>query len=286
MTQRIVAISPSGLNNASCILKYKYSQIDRYRQRYRPSYFDKGTLGHLYLEHYYRARQAGSNSELAMIQSLETVAPEVVNLQLDIQEASEIAGFFKQYVQHYGPKENWEILEVESIFSFILYEDEDIQILAEGRKDLVVNIPYEGGKVLKTVIDHKFRSTSQAKKLKNLGNLSYAYAIYAMASNADLVIDNEISTANNPAKRFIQTPITFSQKIKEERRANIVYRVKSLISHIDRDYYPQDLTSCDKYFGCTFNKVCGAEPEFREFILNTEYEQVDHDLMAEEKKNE
>lgn len=285
MVQRIVAISPSGLNNASCILKYKYAQIDRYRKRYRPSYFDKGSLGHRYLEEYYKARKEGSAPEIALIAALEIVAPEIITMQISIEEASEIATFFKEYVTHYGPKENWEILEIESTFSFIIYEDEDVQILVEGRKDLVVNIPHSGG-MLKAVIDHKFRSRTQSKKLKQLGSLNYAYAIYSMASNCDLVIDNEISTANNPGQRFVQTPITFSEKIKEERRKNIVYRVKSLISHIDRDYYPQDLTSCDKMFGCHYASVCSVEPELREFILNTEFEVVEHDIMEEEKKSE
>lgn len=280
MPQRIVVISPSGLNNASCILKYKYSQIDRYRRRFRPSYFDKGSLGHRYLEEYYKERQKGTHYEIAMAKSLEIVNPEVITMQLEISEASEIAGFFKEYVNFYGPKENWEILEVEQIFSFIIYEDEDIRIICEGKKDLVVNIPHSRGK-LKCVVDHKFRS-----RLMGGDNLDYAFSIYCLDACADLAIVNEISTANKPKDRFKQTAITFSEKIREERRANIVYRVKSLISHIDRDYFPQDLTSCDKYYGCHYNKVCQTEPELREFILNTDYEVVMHDLMAEEKKDE
>lgn len=274
MSQRIVSISPSALNNSNCFRKYKYAQIDRWRSRYRPSYFDKGTLLHRYLEVYYTARFNSQHSDLAMSEALDTVAPEIVAMQLSLEEAGECAEIFKEYVKVYRD-EPWIPIEMESVFSFIIYEDDEIQILAEGRKDLVVDVPHSTG-VMRAVVDHKSRGRTQ-----KVNSLNYAYPIYALASGVNTVIDNELGTQKSTPKagRFKRTALSYSPARLEEVRENIAYKVKSIMHHADMDVFPPNFSACGF---CQFKKVCDAEPELREFILNTEFEVVQHDVMNEE----
>lgn len=283
MPQRTVAISPSGLNNSSCIRKYKFAQIDRYRPRFRKNYMDKGSLIHRYLEEYYKGIAEGLNAGAARDRSEATVDPELLTYtNIPIEEGPFLKDVFRRYVAKFF-NDNWVPLQVESIFSFVLYEDEELRILLEGRQDLIIEFPDNTGGKIRAVVDHKSRSRSQGGKVDGL---NYAYPIYAMAANCNLVIDNEIGMQDKDPKdgRFRRTAISFSDLQLNERRENIIYTVKKLIHHIDQEYFPPNYTDCDKYFGCAFKKVCSSEPEeaLRSFVLNTEFEIVEHDIMKEE----
>jgi hypothetical protein len=87
---------------------------------------------------------------------------------------------------------------------------------------------------------------------------------------ANTLIVNEFGFQKTlkPADKFRRLALQFSDNQLNEWVENAIFWVKNGLELIDRNYYPQNFTSCDKYSGCIFKPtICQADPEVRDYKL-------------------
>ena len=247
----------------TCAQKMRMEFIDHLRPEVKAEALEKGDLVHQALAEYYRGRKDGNSHE----QNLEAaitrarIAASEMDLELDVvQEA--IFQVTECLKFHRG--DGWIPLEIERPFSKLFYEDEELQILSTGIIDLIVDIPLVGP----TVVDHK-----SSKRSTNYGILGNQFSNYAWATGVSRVLVNQIGFQKTlkPEERFKRYQMNFAQAWLDEWKSEIVYWVKLGIWYQDNNFYPHNWSSCDKWGGCTYKRICETTPDAREWKKSVEF---------------
>ena len=161
---------------------------------------------------------------------------------------------------------------VEQSFSIVLHEDkdEDFRVVYQGVVDLVAEY-IQNGVSYEVGIDHK--STRRNSDPSYLA-LSNQFRGYFKSLNLDEFLVNKVGFQKTlkPKDRFLRHWLSFDAGVLDEWVKNTVWWAQHLSFCSDNDTYPQNFTSCDKFFGCKFREVCSTRPgEEREFILKRDF---------------
>ena len=78
-----------------------------------------------------------------------------------------------------------------------------------------------------------------------------------------------------PAERFQRYILTIDDTRIKEWISNAIYWVMQYAQFVDDDFYPMNLTSCDKYSGCMFRKICETDPDNRAWKLERDFKTVE-----------
>ena len=276
MTQkRIVAVDSQKLDAImACMYLYKlrFGVIEGGLQPLQtPDYFERGGLLHDMLEPYYkmkkyRSRWLQNNHTHADIVEICIYIGRVkaTKMQLDIAEIEMVIDTFRQYVEHWE-NDGWSnIISVERVGAKVLYNSEDLCILYEFKVDLVLSM---SGVIIP--VDHK-----SAKSKRDPNELSNQFKGYCWGLDANHLIVNEIGFQKTlkPVDKFRRHDLHYSASMLDEWVQNAIWWVKHAIDLIDREAYPKNYTSCDKYSGCDFRTICKADPEVRDYKLQTLFE--------------
>jgi hypothetical protein len=100
---------------------------------------------------------------------------------------------------------------------------------------------------------------------------------YCWALNMNQVIINRVGFQKTVSAqdRFQRIFLSYERELIKEWVQQAVYWGHILAGYIDKDYFPPNFTSCDKYAGCIFQQVCGTIPQVRDFKLQSFYYQGD-----------
>lgn len=189
------------------------------------------------------------------------------NLSQDVEDCEEVVYHAVEYFKFYQG-EFWRPLYVEKPFATIIYEseEENLKIIYEGIVDLGVDT-LSG----EAVVDHKSSRRNQDTTYIGLSNQFKGYA-YSLGVNTVIVNKVGFQKTLKPQDRFKRIPISYDQSILDEWAANTIWWAQHLVYCIETDTWAQNLTSCDKYSGCIYNKLCANEPgPSREWLMSTEY---------------
>lgn len=288
---RTIALDSQILNTVQlCGRKVNFEFLQNWRPTEKAPALEKGDLMHRMLAHYYRARKEGrSDFPVVVDEAVEIARVAATEMELTDSDVDENVKQFKEYAVFYS-NDGWRPLEVERPFSKVLYrrEDEEIwrlsngtivtpntpdatkevlseglQILYEGVIDLIADTPHGI-----FVVDHK-----TASRRSTPTKLSNQFMGYSWATGSYNFIVNRIGFQKTlkVEERFQRPFLSYNKQILDEWAQNAIWWTKMLVHWIDTGFFPPNFTSCDKYAGCIFQKVCESIPEVREFKLMTNF---------------
>lgn len=260
--KRIITVSANSLNLSACMRKYDYSKLRRRETFEKAPSIDKGDLVHQVLAHYYKAKMSQKElglSHTKMVElAIERGRQAAVTLDLDIDSSEECIRTCQQYLTHYAG-DPWVPVAVEAPFSIVLFEDDDIRIVFEGRVDLIVENPLQNN--MKIVVDHKTGSRNTTPS-----GLSNQFMGYCVAFGVTMSVLNKIGFQKTlpPAKKFVRHVLPYPKKVLDEWVEWTVWRARFIDACTQEGTFPPDFTKCDEYSGCQYKEVCTSPPDSRD----------------------
>lgn len=280
-SKRVIKISPSGLNRiSSCSRSFHYSTHLGYYLPQKPDYMVEGEVAHKCLEIFYKATKEGISSPEAIEVAILAARNEIAQSQLTIENGQDMILTLRDYFSYYNSDSHLDILEVEKPFSLVLFEDDELIILLEGKIDLIA-VHKRFDKLL--VIDHKTGHRTQYPSM-----LDNQYASYSLATGSQTVQENRIvwgrpkKTKFDPATKFHRNDLTYTAEFLEEWRNSAIYWVLKADEEMKQGYHPPNYKSC-KF--CNYKRVCEwPSEEMRRSKLEAEFIKSEErfDLFEEE----
>lgn len=258
----------------TCPRKFQLSTIQRLRPRKKKAALSMGTLIHEMLAEYYNGiREGNSRDELSTRIAVKTITR--ADTSLDLEERTFIARRFGEYIQHY--KEDWTPVLVEGFqhtgFSKVIYEDERVVFIYEGRIDQIVQVG-ERARNFRRWVD--FKSQNPKYSYDRFENVNQ-FIGYSWASGLPGIIAYITWSKEPTEKTFRRQDVSFTPQFIEKWRSSTIewyYRILKTLQSGDYDY---NFSACDtKYGRCAFANICkSTNSRMEKWVINNEYERVD-----------
>jgi hypothetical protein len=285
--KRIVAVDSQKLDAIqSCMYMYKLrfgsglAETTGLQPLQTPDYFERGGLLHDMLETYYKLKkyksrwhQNGKTHADIMESCIIVGRTKATKMSLDIAEIEIVIDAFRQYTSHWE-NDGWYMIEaVEQVGSRVLYDSPELIILYESKIDLILNI-----NGVMTPVDHK-----SAKSRRDPNYLANQFKGYCWTLGVNNLIVNEIGFQKTikPVEKFRRHTLSYSASALKEWQENTVWWIMYAIGLIEKENFPKNYTSCDKYSGCLFKSVCAADPEVRDYKIASLFEEKHWDVGLE-----
>lgn len=257
------------LNNyQACPTKAYYAFILNAKLPIKTEDLDKGDFIHYMLKFHYKLVMHNQQHRGKIIPYEEIInivkrkaENYVLKLDLPAELAIQVYKTYDEYARYYQ-NEHWQILEVERPFAKVLYEDEKIRIIYCGIIDLLTNV---------AIVDHK----SSSKRGEPTG-LSNQFMGYSWAFGVNNLVINKVGFQKTlePKDKFERYTKSYFKEILDEWQENTIRTALELYddyNNLEQMTKKKNLTSCDKYSGCIYRKLCESNKEVREFILSKNY---------------
>jgi hypothetical protein len=170
----------------------------------------------------------------------------------------------QQYFDHYR-SDFWVTLDVETVRSKVLYEDDEIRILWKSKLDWIVdtnNGIYP--------CDHK--TMKQNRDQITLNNQFMGQCLMMDTRN---IFINKIGFQKTlkPEDKFKRVSVSYSADRLIEWQSEILpYWCKQMVAWDRSGYMPPNFSNCDaKYGKCAFIEVCEADRGMREEVLRANF---------------
>lgn len=232
---------------------------------------DRGTLIHIACEVYYESLKSGAKYDFAVNSALMKMKEAfVTESSLNNDEADHLVDTMESYFDHWRvADQNFEILDVESPFLFLLHEDDEVKIYLAGKIDLVTR----DNRYDKLIYDHKSFSRSGP-----VNEMSNQFKNYCIATDTTTIVINRIGLQKSlkPHEKFLRIPVQYDHLIFESWKKNIVSNMMHYLTCEAENYWPTNETSCDKYNRvCEYYEVCKSSgEEAKIFKLQTNFIQT------------
>lgn len=267
MPQKTLMIDSQILNTyQSCTCKTYYQFVRNIRGLFKEEALDKGGLLHEIMKYHYEFIKEKQQSnplpyQLIMQNSIKKAQEYVLNSDLDIKTCEEVIHTYQEYAEYYV-NENLEVVSVENPFAREIYVDDDLRVVYCGIVDLVTT---------KAIYDHKSSS-----RRGNPTGLSNQFMGYAWAFDLNNVVINKIGFQKtlSAQEKFERHTKSYPQDLIDEWKANTIRTAKMLYVDLGAQNFMEskkNFTSCDKYSGCLYEKICSTQREAREFIISKDY---------------
>lgn len=262
----------------TCEQKYNYrhNQLKTEPIHKKSKALDKGSLGHEGLEVYYKLLKEQIPFADRMHKAIERINffssdPEQCNLEeIDIRT---VISAVEQSCDYWRfEDEQFEILEVERAFAYVLYEDDFIRIVITGKIDLLVNIPSIGRRSGYTnhPLDHKtYERDSEVPELSN------QFQNYCVATNSFFLTVNRVGLQKTlkPEDKFQRPLLSYDASILNQWKRNTKNIIlRRYLDCIATGEWDMNFTSCFK-----FNRRC----EYYEICKTGNYEDKMYKLTAD-----
>lgn len=267
-----------------CARKAQYSFVYNLAPHEKDEALEKGDLMHKMLEVYYSMlldRGANLSSDIwqeliqeagiqaignPVLQAIQSGLYFASKMSIPSHVSEEVIDQFKAYADYYSHDE-WHPLAVEEVGSKVLHEQDDLTIIYNFKIDLVA----EKGNIV-APFDHKTGS-----RRTEPSSLSNQFIGYCFGLGARQIIVNKIGFQKTlkPHERFQRYVLSVDEARIAEWVKNSVYWIMQYDLQQQMDYYPMNLTSCDKYSGCIFKRVCESDPDNRAWKLERDFVTVD-----------
>ncbi len=198
-------------------------------------------------------------------------------MAIDTETSDNVMFQFNAYCEFYT-NDPWETLAVEGVGSAILFENAILKIVYTGKMDRVV----QQGNII-APMDHK--SSERRGSVSSMSNQFIGYCFLLKVNH--IIIDKiGFQKTLKPAERFQRFILHVDEERIEEWKNNTIL---TILTHLlatvedstEAELYFQilrsrraplmNLTSCDKYSGCIYQKVCESNPGGRSWIKERDY---------------
>jgi hypothetical protein len=222
----------------------------------RPKPLDTGTAFHLGLEAYYNALKEKAPFQEALDAALVATRISLSESDLSTQEGSRILEILEETTNRWKHQDiNFEILAVESPFSYVLDETDEYRIVMIGKIDLLVNIDsYEN-----LPIDHK--SYSRDFPITRMRN---QFINYANACKSNFLLVNRIGTQTSVPveKKMKRDMLSYDPLFIDQWKKNTVDWCLQYYEYSRTQNWPMNFTSCDKFNRpCEYLDICNTSGE-------------------------
>lgn len=301
---KIIEIDSQILNSIqNCALKHEFQFIQNLAPNAKAAPLEKGSLLHSVLELYDGLMGNCFNLESDTWQSLNDqefltefttkLAPsreDIVKfcldsgnylaskMEIDSETAANVLYQFKEYCEYYK-NDPWSTLAVEEVGSRILFENSGLKIVYTGKIDRFV----EQGSI-RAPMDHK-----SSERRGDVSSMSNQFIGYCFLLNTNYIIIDKVGFQKTlaPKDRFQRFVLTIDDgRIAEWKLNSTLTILNHLALTVNDDmealeYFRMyrnnksqalmNLTSCDKYSGCTYRNICESNPEGREWTKERDY---------------
>lgn len=227
--------------------------------------FDRGSQVHAAFQTYYGMLKEGFHFKDARDKALQDSLAFAMTTEIENPEVMRVQGIIEEYFE-YRKDETWIPLAVEQGFSQILYDSDELQILYEGRIDLIV----ENSQEMRFPVDHK--TTSMRTQQTELQN---QFMGYCWATGCKQFVINDIGLHKSrmkPDERFQRIVLSYNQTLLDEWQYSAIATIKQWVQAMEANIYQPNFANCQRRFGsCDFVKVCCAEPDFRVEVIKREF---------------
>lgn len=169
-----------------------------------------------------------------------------------------------QYLVHYK-NDFWIPLEVETVHSEILYEDDEIRIMWKAKLDAV----FDTSQGIYPV-DHK-----TMKQRRDTISLNNQFIGQCLLLKTRLMFVNKIGFQRSlkPEDKFTRVTVSYSSdRLIEWQTVILPYYAKLYLMYAESGYWPPNFTHCENKYGfCAFKGVCEADRLMREETLGNEF---------------
>src|SRR5208337_3446675 len=301
MSQKILSIDATILNTfQSCARKMKYSFIDNLRTPEKEVALERGDLIHKMLEVYYSLQLKSFDYDTEVWRAIlisgikapvNRAHASVVDFSIQVgryfstkmslppDEIDESIFQFREYCNYYE-HDSWAPLAVEEVGSKILFEDESYKFIYNFKIDLVA----EQGRII-APFDHK-----TSKRRQEPSSLSNQFIGYCYGLGLNNIVVNKIGFQKTltPQQRFNRFILTIDDARINEWIDNTVAWCALICESKESENWPMNLTSCDKYSGCIYTRLCETDPESRLLKIERDFKveepwDVAKELEAEKK---
>ena len=259
-----------------CGEKFYLTFIENLKPFYPVDPLVKGDVLHTAVEGYYRYLKAGLQGEQDRtiihkqgieVAVLEARAKAALN-GIDLELAEEVIKTTVEYLDFYQ-NDDLVPLEIEEPFIQVLYEspEDELRICYAGKIDLVATASrYQWNPI---PFDNK--STTRNQTPSGRSNQFFGYC---NALDSNLLVVNRIGFQKtlSASERFKRIPLSYPPEYRQRWVRNTIKWGYKLAFALENKQYEENLSSCDKYSGCTFKAICEAiNPEAKEWIIQSKY---------------
>lgn len=213
---------------------------------------DRGGLVHVGQEEYFKALKDKKKFDERMEIAVKAMQLHSLESDMELEDISRTIDVTIESITRWKDQdETLEILDVETPFIYLLYEDDDVRIYMMGKIDLLVNQNYPA-RYEKIPYDHKtYERDFPVKRLVN------QFCNYAYATGSNYLCVNRIGfqTSIKPEIKHKRIMLSYDHLILEQWKANVVSVTKEYIRCAAENDWPMNFTSCDK-----FNRLCEYHP--------------------------
>lgn len=233
---------------------------------------EKGDLFHYLLDlHYKSIIDSKGDSLIKLETATELGLNQATKLNLGDEESNGIIKLYGEYRDYYPFDESiWEPEESEVPFAVVVYEDDELVIILQGKIDLLainkkVNLPL--------IIDHKYSSKNYPVSSRDTQNLSYCLA----TGRRDFIINQcGDQKSYSPDKRFLRPSFCYSEHQIDEFRQDVIYWTLEIVKNHMRveqgEHIPANRKAC-KFFNklCTYWELCETSPDNVAGKINSDF---------------
>lgn len=283
MDKLYVKLDSQILNSMSlCPERYRLEMTEHWRPISKAKALERGSAMHTMIAHYRRCKKAGFAREdhhrvvAASILKGRVAITGMENISVQMFEEEDIPVFYDYILK--WQYDGWDIIDVEQPFSKVLYEDETLRTVMDVEYNGLVII-YEG------IIDARIRDPKQGVFVvdtKTESRRSWPYVLsnqfqgYEWAFGVPVLIDKVgYQTSLKPEEKFRRLLHDSGVHGVREWREDCISYVNQALGWHELMHkgirLPKNRTSCDKYSGCTYQKVCQVPEESRAFKLQANF---------------
>lgn len=271
----------------SCWELYNLQYNRRWEANGKDAPLEKGDLIHTMFGHYYREKMKNrwisdeSQHGIVLDECTNIARRAAVEMDLEQKEVDLIISAGRRNLL-YHMRDGMTVHAVEEPFSKILYEVKDreelqggkitnvegIRILFEGRVDLVATLPNQPLSVW---------DTKSEGRRSNPSELDHQFTGSAWAFGVDTVVVNKVGlqTSVEEKEKFRRVWLDYSSvHLVNEWKLDVIKKVLEAVARHRLELagtpdWPRNRTSCNKFSGCKFRRVCKAKPSVRNIKLQT-----------------
>lgn len=238
---QILTLDSHSLDNYQrCPKLYSYTTLQNIEPISLYAPFEKGTVISRCLEDYYKKPEiTGSIMKEICERNIYNNNPLNEETRLHIQMR------FLKYTQHYK-NEQWKVVAVEKGFSSLLYEDENVKFIYEGRPDLIVSL--QDNRM--GIVDHKSQSRADNLYFNNNQALGYCWATGIRIFTYNYF---GLQETGGPKDWFRRSSIIFEDKqIKDWEKSTIHWYFR--LMHDEN--FQKSYQCTGKYGVCGYHDLC------------------------------
>lgn len=245
-----------------CPESFNYGHIKNLESVTIKRAFERGSYISRSLEIWYKCRRRAEKGHATTFTKLTTVEKAIIGKTLetqfmDVEDSTLLARKFKQYFNYYR-NEHWRVVGTEVGFSKVLYENDYVKFLYEGRPDLIVK-PYPHPDNRMIPVDHK--SEGRKAQLFPLRNQFIGYA-WALGTNNLIVNYFGLQETLEPKDAFHRDMCSYSKdQIDQWVSDTTKWYFKILASIVNRRF--DRSWQCEGKYGlCQYAPLCSQPNDF------------------------